>query len=311
MRFYSRFQRIDMHHLSGRCFSTGRLYSLLVAILVLFTFCSKDKVTEIPPKVSLISDSGFVYKDTSLVVGERILVGIGALASGENITFFQVTVDNGKRSILLDSGLNKPSLQYRVNIIKSASSYEKWTFLVMDRHRNKDSVHIVLGKSDSSNYGKIVTYTDVKLGGQDNLDAGSFYCFNGGEIYFLHDAYLNQSKVDLIYYFGQYDATFSSPSEAEAPAYFSGPEGIANWTVKNETRYDTTLLSPQLFDEAADDSLLLAVYEPTAGKRKAKYLEPGMVISFKSPLGKIGLIKVIEAVPGPVGSVKCTIKIQE
>jgi len=283
---------------------------LMAGMALLLPGCEEDHLS-IPPQIFFTSDTGYMDHDTSLAVGDRIRVGVSATSSGNNITFFQVSFDNGTRQILLDSGLNHPDLNYSLEIIKSSSQTEKWTFLVMDRDRNKDSAIIFLTKSDISHYGKIITYQDVMLGAQGNTSFGSFFSFTAAEVYDLDGAYMNQSLIDMIYYFGQYEATLSSPNEAEAPSIFTGEHGVANWTIKNETRYDTTSLSPQAFDVAADDSLLLAVYEPAAGKRKAKYVQPGMVISFISPSGKIGLINIQETSPGTGGALRFSIKIQE
>lgn len=183
--------------------------------------------------------------------------------------------------------------------------------MVMDRERNKDSVQVLLMKSETSHYGDIITYSEIILGAQENTTQGSFFAFSNGDILGLDSAFLNQTLVDLIYYYGQYEATLSSPGEAEAPSYFTGPSGIANWTVKNETRYDTTSLSLQDFDESLNDSLLLAVYEPAAGKRKVKFVAPGMVISFKSQAGRIGLLKITGTEPGAAGTLHFSVKIED
>ena len=299
-------------HVNACRFLQKSLFTLgLIAVVFSFNNCKKEGSPATPPVIGFVSDSGYLSSDTILIVGDRVQVGINATASSGNITFFQISMDNGTRSILLDSGLNKPSLHYSINIIKSSSSFERWTFLVMDRDRNKDSIQINLGKSDSSHYGKIVTYNDIYLGAQENMDYGSFLYLSNGTVVNLHDAFQNQSLVDIIYYYGQYEGTLSSPNEAEAPTIFAGVDGIANWTIKNETRYDTTTLVMDDFDRASNDSLLLAVYEPTAGKRKAKYVIPGMVISFKSSAGKIGLMKIDELLPGTTGRMRCSVKVQE
>jgi hypothetical protein len=286
------------------------LLIFLASLGLIVNSCNDEQVTSLP-RIEFINSPGYLDHDTVLSIGDRVIIGVNAFATGRNITFFQVTFDDGTRQILLDSGLNSPDLNYTLAVIKSASAFENWTFLVMDRDRNKDSVRISLNKSDSSHYGNIRTYSDITLGAQENTVDGSFFSFTNGEIYSLDTAFLKQEMVDLVYYFGQYEATLSSPNETEAPDYFTGPAGIANWTIKNETRYDTTALAPREFDASVNDSLILAVYEPTAGKRKVKFVEPGMVISFKSPAGKIGLLKIIATDPGPAGTLLFSIKIQE
>jgi len=284
---------------------------VLIGLISLNSSCTKHDSGGDPPQIKFITDPGFVSHDTTLTIGQRIRVGLDATGMGSNITFFQISFDNGVRQILLDSGLNSYGLQYRLDIIKTANPIEKWTFLVMDRDRRKDSIQLTLHKSGSNNYGKIRSFPDVLLGAQENTTTGSFFSFTTALVYSLDLAFLNQSLIDLIYYFGSYDATLSSPNEADAPSLFPGPNGIASWTIKNETRYDTTLLTPQAFDEAENDSLLLAVYDPTAGKRKVKYVTQNQVISFKSQADKIGLIKVNGLESSSIGIVLLSIKIQE
>jgi len=284
---------------------------VLIGLISLNLSCTKQVLDGDPPQIKFIRDPGFVYHDTTLMIGQKIRVGLDAEGIDKNITFFQISLDNGVRQILLDSGLNTPGLQYRLDIIKTANPIEKWTFLVMNKDRKKDSIQLTLHKSDSSHYGPIRSFQDVVLGAQKNTVTGSFFSFTTTLIYSLDLAFQNQSFIDLIYYFGSYDATLSSPNEADAPSLFPGPNGIAYWTIKNETRYDTTSLTPQAFDLAENDSLLLAVYEPTAGKRKVKYVTQDQVISFKSQAGKIGLIKVNGLESSSKGIVLLSIKIQE
>ena len=300
----------DMQIYTYRQAGINILLSLLVGLILIFSSC-REEPSGYPPHIEFINEAGYLDHDTLLAIGDRVTVGVNAFSEASSITFFQVTFNNGTRQILLDSGLNKPSLAYTLPIIKSSGSYERWTFMVMDRERNKDSVQVLLMKSETSHYGDIITYSEIILGAQENTTQGSFFAFSNGDILGLDSAFLNQTLVDLIYYYGQYEATLSSPGEAEAPSYFTGPSGIANWTVKNETRYDTTSLSLQDFDESLNDSLLLAVYEPAAGKRKVKFVAPGMVISFKSQAGRIGLLKITGTEPGAAGTLHFSVKIED
>ena len=273
--------------------------------------CQKKEEVHSPPVIVFSADSGFTTHDTILVAGAKIRLMIRAKGNGANITYFSIRYNDGAPKIVLDTGMNRQSLVYYVDIIKTSTQVEKWTFVVMDRNRLIDSVGIILTKSDYSKWGKIRTLPDVTLGAQQSADTSSFFSFPSAQVFTFSQAFLNQGAVDLIYYYGLYNGTFASPSEAEAPGFFTGVQGIAGWSVKNETRYDTTAVSPADFDLAQNDSLLLSEYDPTAGKRKAKFLGPGMVISFKSPAGKLGLIKVTALTGTTAGSVKFSVKIQE
>lgn len=299
----------DMQTISYRITNNYILMALIGLLLVAIS-CKKETESNSPPKLSMISDSGYITKDTSLPVGARIKIGVEAIAGAHNVTFLQVSCNTGEKRILLDSGMNCASFKYDLSVIKSVSQQEKWTFLVMDKDRNKDSISITFNRSASNNYGSINTYSAIELGAQSNTTSGSFLSLTSGNSYNLSEAFLNQALIDLIYYYGPYNATLSSPNESEAPTFFTGTEGISNWLVKNETRYDTTLITPYQFDRAANDSLLLSAYEPASGKRKAKYVTEGSVYSFTSQTGRIGLLKVLKIEPGAEGYMQFSVKIQ-
>lgn len=289
-------------------------YFSMVAIGVLAGFllvsCNKHSSDNSFPQISFSHDSGFLTHDTTIAAGKRVRIGIAAHGQEANITYFSVRFNDGTARILLDSGMNTSFLSYSLEVIKTNAPRECWTFLVMDRNRVKDSVNIYLTKADSAVWGPIQTFENVMLGAHENNLTGSFYSLSTNAVMTLTEAFANQSIVDMVYYYGQYEGTLSSPNETEAPGYFPGSNGIANWTIKNETRYDTTLLTGDQFDRALNDSLILAAYEPASGKKKGKYIQPGMVFSFSSPAGKLGLIAIREVTAAPSGSVKFTVKIQ-
>ncbi|MFH1160340.1 MAG: hypothetical protein V1733_05260 [bacterium] len=258
-----------------------------------------------------MTDSGFVFHDTVIPVGQHIRVGIEASGDGANITWFHIGWNNGESQTFLDSGLNHPVLRYEQSIIKTASALETWTYLVMDRNRNLTNIRLILRKSDSSHFGEITSFPEVLLGAQNSSSAGSFFSLSNGKSYFQDEAFEHQDSIDILYYYDIYNATLSSPNESDAPAIFTGPTGLANWTQKNETRYDTTSLTSTDFDLAQTDSLILAAYEPVNLKRKVKFVTPGMIISFKAPSGKIGLIKVMEITDSDTGYIRMSVKIQK
>lgn len=285
--------------------STGFLF-----ILAALPSCRKEPVSTVP-LLEFLTGPGVVSNDTTLVIGQNILVGVKATGKGSHITYFHIGWNSGVEQTILDSGMNQPVLTYFRTITKAAGETETWTFTAMDRNRNSGSIHITLKRSSSSQYGPVRFYPDILLGAQGNPDAGSFFSLNANRRYFLDEAFLHQDSIDLIYYYDLYEATLSSPAEADVPDIFTGPAGISNWTVRNETRYDTTVVSPAEFDQSGNDSLILAAYNPVDLKRKAKYLQPGMVILFRDPSGRLGLILVKEIVTGTQGYVRIGVKIQQ
>jgi len=284
---------------------------LLLSGTVLFYSCRKETPTESSPDIRFVTGDGLLAHDTILAAGQRVRIGISALGRDARITYFSVRLNDGINRILLDSGMNTSTLNYTLEVIKTNAPLERWTFFAMDRNRVADSISIYLTKADTSAWKPIRSLENIILGAQENSTTGSFYSLQTETVMTLEEAYLVQPLTDIIYYYGIYEGTLSSPNEAEAPGFFTGSHGLSAWTVKNESRYDTTLLTTDMFDKSLNDSLILAAYEPTAGKKKGKYLQPGMVFSFRSPAGKLGLISVREVTPAPAGSARINIKIQE
>lgn len=291
-------------------FACRYILKILPLFIIFIISCEKSDTNSLPPSANFITGSGYTSSDTILPAGGRITVGINATSENANITFFQVSYNNGTKHILLDSGLNKPVLHYELSIIKSATPFEKWTFLVMDRNRHKDSIQLMITKSENSSYGDIITMENITLGAQAG-STGSFLSFGNGQVYTLDEAFADQKAINMIYYYDQYEGTLSSPNESEAPAIFTGPGGIANWTIKNETRYDTTSIATSDFDKAVNDSLILSTYDAASAKRKCKYIQSGMVISFVTDNGKIGLLRISNVEAGTAGKMDFSVKIQK
>jgi len=288
----------------------GILFFLLAVFL--FNSCREDEPVSSQPLIQFSVDAGLVHSDTAITLGSQVKVGITASCESSDITYFSVTMDNGVQQTYLDSGLHSPNLNYQMTIVKSNSPIERWTFTVMNRDRRKASVSIILSKKNSVVYGNIITFPSIILGAQSNTTYGNFLSLSNGLVYTQDSAFKHQDLINIIYYYGAYNATLSSPYENEAPLYYTGTTGLANWTIKNDMKYDTTTLSVAAFDAAVNDSLLLVSFDLLNSKRKAKYLANDMILSFiNNATGKIGLIKVISVNGTTDGSVELSIKVQQ
>jgi hypothetical protein len=291
-----------------------RFFSCILPIIIIIAsqvLSCDEQIASKTPKIIIVKNPGYITGDTTISIGSKVKIRLYLENGDANLTYLGVVMDDGTRHSILDSGFNSSSLNYTCYIQKGPSATEKWIFIIMDKNRKKDSAQIVLTKSSISNYGKIIEYPVLFLGAQNNDTLGSFLSFYNGLVYDLSQAYDNQVLIDLVFYYGQYQGTFASPAEAEAPSFFTGINGISNWSIKNKTRYDTTTLSTSAFDAAENDSLLLAAFDPVNGKKKAKYLQKDMIFSFRSHDGKIGLIKIVSISGLEAGLIKFVVKIQE
>lgn len=288
------------------------LYILLLIIFASVFSCKKKVVSTDGPKLSFVSGSGYVSADTILQLGSQISIMLSAEMGSSNLTYLRVTLDDGNSvQTALDTGFNITSLRCLKKIIKTNAENELWTFFVMDRNRNGSSISLKIKKQPTTSWGKITDFPSVILGAQSSSLQGSFFSLSSGKIYFQDSAYIMRNDIDIIYYYGAYNATLASPGENNAPSYFTVVPSIDLWVPRNVTMYDTTTLTVPDFDNSHNDSLILNTYNDLISKKKAKYMAVGNIFAFKAPSGKLGLFKVNTVDAGAAGSVSLSIKIQK
>jgi len=83
-----------------------------------FFGCRKEKVNYPSPLIQFVTDSGFVFSDTILALGQPFKVGINATNPKVNLTNFIIKVDSDENEIYLDSGMNTPNLYFERYITK-------------------------------------------------------------------------------------------------------------------------------------------------------------------------------------------------
>lgn len=282
---------------------TFRLLLLFLFAMSMYS-CQKEETTN--GKVDILFQNSNISKDTSLQIGEAINFRMIATSENSNITFLGVRLNH---ATVLDSGLNSSNLIYKYSAIKSNLSNERWTFIVMNKNREKDSIVVNIAKKNTSNFNPINTYSNVILGAQNNCCFNGFFSTLNGNVFDYATAFNNMNKIDIIYcYYQDVQSTLSSPNEADISSIYSG---IANWLVKNESRYNITTLIPADFDAAQHDSLIIASYEVVNAKRKAKYVQNNQVWAFKVQNSKMGLIKINNVVSDITGKIDVSIKIQQ
>jgi hypothetical protein len=273
----------------------------LTICLVLFSIsCSEKENQEYPaPSISFKTTEGYIYSDTTLALDQTVLMGLEASTSSTtNLTHLHIDIQYDDETTSLDSGFSSATLDYNRSISKSSSEQETWSFYVRDTDgRQSDTLSFTLFKSAESEYGAIKRYENVILGAQGHPNTGGFFSASDGTIYNLGDAFLNQAKIDLVYYYDIVESDKNTLASAGANidnSIFPGSSGLENWTTKNTARF---ILADEVstgeFSAAANDSLILFnSFEFDAGKRKAKKLQAGDIYSFVTDSGIKGMFKV-------------------
>ncbi len=158
--------------------------------------------------------------------------------------------------------------------------------------------------------GDIDRFTAVLMGGQSNLDDGSFLDAHTGDVYLQAGADANQDLIDIIYYYGSTNkATLCAPSDATVGGGGTNLSLCESWTTPNITKFETSAITTTEFDAMTDDSVISEISGMT--QTIMTDLAVDDVFSFETVDGKIGLVKVESIVDGADGTITIEVIIQK
>ena len=295
------------------------LSAIFCTLLIIFIASCKKDSNPVPPTVQLLSGAEYTADGAIIAVGGKLRFGITASGKDANITNFVVKkiMPDGSVKVVLDSGLNSTGFTVNETFYQNIEEEARWTFQVMDKNRQFATTAITIFKDSASAWGGILEFPSIVLGFQNNLSYGQFLIPSTGKTYFADSAAINQDLIDIVCYYYVDETpspTFSSPGETGGGITEYYPS-IGQWTTKRYTKYDISVdtdpIPTAAFDACHNDSLLIVSYDDVWGKRKFKWANPGVVIPFLTSSGKKGLIKVIDAVNDPSGTITFSMKIQQ
>lgn len=280
----------------------------LLFAAVVTTSCTPDETAGLPPLLKVTFADSSAIADTSIEAGQSIELIIEGIGNEKNITYFAL-LRNGQH--VLDSGLNAPSFVSHRSIIRGTDSIENYTVLIRDRDFNETKFTFSIGLKPTLVYGEIFTLDHVILGAQNNAAIGGFLNLFSAQIYNLSQAFLNQDSVQMLYFYDATDLnTIASPNANIDTSYFGGSSGLANWTTKNEIRYEQLYCTEQEFLDMQHDSLIIAnIFPYETGKRKAKLLQAGHIYEFCFA-GMYGIFYVNSVSGTDAGFIDISIKMQ-
>lgn len=206
--------------------------------------CNKDENTDPQvPSINFVGGSGYVSTDGTYPVNTLLKVGINAAAnttSGSKLTKLVVTrTFNNVPTTVLDSTISVSNFNIEANFYTaSVAGTERFAVKVTDAdgESNEISFNITTTPVEAT----VSIYTAILMGGQSNLNIGSFWSSSNNTVYKQADAALNQNKVDLVYFYGtENKASLAAPDEATlGTVWASGYFG--DWTIRNATRFKKT-----------------------------------------------------------------------
>jgi len=296
---------------------TGLVSFILFASILLFNSCEKEDSVKGPnPTIRILSDPAYVSSDSIISVGKIFTVGINAEYNGYNMLTNFIVKINGERYI--DIGIYKESYFKEVEITKGLEDIEEIEFIIRDIKGNSDSTSLTITKNPDIIYGKVIEYSNIKLGAQNNTEFGSFLSLENGIVYSLEGGYNNSELINIVAYYDDFDKLeewiIASPGANIGESVFPGEFALSNWETINTTRYPSSAIDVTVeeFDNAQNDSILLVhSFAFDSGKRKCKYLEAGDIFSFVREDNLIGMFKVVSTSGTNSGSIVVDFKIQK
>lgn len=286
---------------------------LLVTFILFIASCTKNEDPVVSPTVVLVADSGFVSNSISASPGELLKFKVELQEGSEKITNFYIEVvdKNQTPTRYFDTSMYVSDLIWIGSFYKSTEPVESWNFIVKDRQGGSGISTLEISADTNSVYGPVDLLENIVMGAQNNLDNGGFYSFADQLVYFAEEAKNKQEMIDLVYYYYLGDEwVVASPGANIEDGIFSEDLTPVNWEIRNTTRYIKAALMQEDFENATNDSILIANYIDAEGKRKAKNLIVGDIYVFKNQQSRLGMFYVNSVDGTDEGLIDIDIKIQ-
>lgn len=254
--------------------------------------CNKNTYHN-PPKISFSN----IDHDTMIPFGKTIKVGFDVSTNNYNVTNILIKLDTGSGfQTVFDTGMNVSNIHLNYFITKGASKIENYRFIARDIEGMSSIIELKIIKDSNNSFGEIILMKNVLLDAQGHEPKKWLFNTTLESSQTIEEAYDNQDKIDLVYYYSQIDENvIASPGANIEPEIFDNFPvnfSLENWTSRNTTRFKEATISVLQFDEIKNDSLLIVSYGSADGKRKAKSLQKDKIYSFKTQNSKFGIIKV-------------------
>jgi hypothetical protein len=282
---------------------------LTVFIAVLIISCKKDNLN---PIIKFVPGPGFTGKDTTIRVNYTLKVSLQVDWNGTDAL---KTLDIKQNNVSIQTfGVTGETAGFDLNLLKGTDQTEKWTFVIIDVKGNQASISLTLTKDPNSEFGPIDFYSVVLLGAQNNTTKGGFISFQTqpATTYTLEGAFINQSKIDLLYYSdGLTNATLASPGSDLPDNLYPGARNLSTWAVKPVTRFMKSTMTVQEFNSIVIDAPIVNGWIDASSVSKAVDLKVDDIWLIKLQSGKKGAVLVKRISAGDTGEIEYSIKIQK
>jgi len=286
----------------------NKILALFLTLGVAITACKKDTTQPGAPTASIVVDKTTASPGT--VVKASINASSDPARTLKSLKLEEV-INGVTTSTLIDSTISTGNIGITYNYtVPSGTNSVELRLTVTDNAFATTTQSATITVTGS---GQLKACDPATLGSYDNSTYGSFYSTTECKSYNVSTAKANQSKVDIIYFYGSSNAaTLASPDDPDDFGTGTGQISsldVQTWTSKNPTRFRKTTTAN--FDNANAASLQTDYASATGTESfKANNLANGDVVAFKTAGGKYGLVKITN-ITGAGGTATISVKVQQ
>jgi hypothetical protein len=180
--------------------------------------------------------------------------------------------------------------------------------LVVEATDKKDRVtraeYLVQVEGQSAGAAFASFYRNVRLGFNKLNTVGSSFSTKTGKVILLADAKKAQSEVDFMFFYGARNGvTIAAPSDKVTDLVFNNQSyGVQTWSNRNTTTFVKVNVD---FENAT----LADVQSQLDGSSKTlvNHLSNGEVVAFKTTLGNIGIVKLVNIGPNSASTLSVNV----
>lgn len=277
------------------------LFAALILSAGAFVSSCTDDTTETDPGPSLTlkGGAGYTSDDATVLVGSSITVGVvggKSSVSGNKLTRFKfILTSNNVANTLVDTVLNADSFNWETEIEFVSEVNGRFSFELTDKGgmKTEKGFNIIAQGPETKKF------SGIALGSHNDNTLPSFFSTLDGNVYFVgqtNNSATIQGLVDLVFIKNTptYPAVGNIITSPDDEVAATAPNlKLNDWTVRNQTRFNTTSITAAQFD-AIGDHYVFPAFNLLQQTSRTSALAVGNVVLFKTSTGKVGLIKIVE-----------------
>jgi hypothetical protein len=266
------------------------MFTALFSMLIVLNGCKKDEEEKIDlgPTLTLKTGEGYTSSDFEVIEGDTLKFGVIAAKSATHDNFLtRFNIYFGDLT-LVDSVINVADFDADYSFIFNGIGTTKMTFKITAQQglTAEKELNVVIKEPPVTGV-EVMKKSNIEMG-SFNDPIGSFFNTADTIVYTLAVAKENQEKVDFLFFKGASNQNaIAAPSDSAANTVYN----LQDWTIKNETQFILTEMTPEEFI-AIGDLHVFPEFDTVNASSNINQLEVGNILIFKTVADKLGYIHI-------------------